>query len=182
MSPQKGMSPRRCSHLHPSHHSPRGRRTKFERTPRPEGEAPRQSVAADKGRTTKFVKGSYARHSTDDPARLLPPEIRCREWPTREGREGSALRSGGFRPASPSQDPCEWPRVPRETNPACSDRQTWSSVEFFVSHPGPSHVPSSDRHTFPSAYRFGFRRSLPHTGLRVQRSVHKFMEHKGSVF
>jgi len=34
----------------------------------------------------------------------------------------------------------------------------WRRVEVLGTQPGPAHVPSSDRHTLPSAYRFGFSR------------------------
>lgn len=32
---------------------------------------------------------------------------------------------------------------------------------FHVSEPTPNHVPSSDRHTFPAAYKFGENRTRP---------------------
>jgi len=38
------------------------------------------------------------------------------------------------------------------------DMSTWYTVETPGTQPGPFHVPSSDRHTLPSLYRFGFQR------------------------
>ena len=34
-------------------------------------------------------------------------------------------------------------------------------VLLFGFHPGPSHVPSSDRHTLPVLYRLGLNRTVP---------------------
>jgi hypothetical protein len=41
------------------------------------------------------------------------------------------------------------------------ERSTCASVDVPGIHPGPSHVPSSDRHTLPSAYRLGLKRAWP---------------------
>lgn len=44
------------------------------------------------------------------------------------------------------------------------DSRTCSSVEIFGSQfsvATPCHVPSSERHTFPSLYKFGLNRTCP---------------------
>lgn len=41
------------------------------------------------------------------------------------------------------------------------ETNTCNRLLFFGSHPGPCHVPSNDKHTLPSRYKLGLKRTVP---------------------